>query len=133
MGTLSPALSDADRARLVKVLGLLASPHPGERDAAGCAAVRLLQDRKLGWGDVITPPVIAPQPAWSSAGQSRASWTAPSAWRDTARFCQCYPQALTDWETNFLDGLLSRRSLSTKQTAILSAIAAKVTGAGGAR
>ena len=129
----APTLSDADRAKLVKVLGLLASPHPGERDAAGCAAVRLLRDRKLAWDDVIPSASVAPQPAWSSAGQSRPGQSTPSSWRETARACQRRGDLLTDWEASFITGLMGRRSLSPKQLAVLDSIAAKVSAAGGAR
>ena len=125
-------LTAADRERLAKILSLLSSDRAGEVVAAGAAATRLIRERGVGWADIIAPAPVAPRPTWSSAGQSRSSWTTPSAWRDTARYCLCYPQMLTDWEATFLDGLLSRPSLSAKQVAILDGIAAKVTGAGGA-
>lgn len=125
-------LTAADRERLAKILSLLSSDRPGEVVAAGAAATRLIRERGVGWADIIAPAPVAAEPAWSSTRQSRASWTTPSAWRDTTRYCLCYPQMLTDWEAAFLDGLLSRRSLSAKQIATLDAIAAKVTGAGGA-
>ena len=127
------ALSDADRAKLVKVLGLLASPHPGERDAAGCAAVRLLQDRKLAWDDVIPVAGVAPPLARPDSGQPWPSRNAPLSWREAVRACQRRADLLSPWEANFIAGLIGRRSLSPKQLTILDGIAAKVSAAGGAR
>jgi hypothetical protein len=50
------ALSNPDRERLAKLLGLLGSDHQGERDAAGLAAHRLVVERGLVWADVVCLP-----------------------------------------------------------------------------
>jgi hypothetical protein len=49
------ALSQQERTRLAKLLGLLGSNHSGERDAAGLAAHRLVMNAGATWFDVLTP------------------------------------------------------------------------------
>jgi hypothetical protein len=39
--------------RLVKVLGMLGSEHPGERDNAAVMATKLLKEAGLSWYDVL--------------------------------------------------------------------------------
>jgi hypothetical protein len=53
-----PTLDRASAERLIKLLGLLASPFEGERAAAGLKATELLRARKLTWGDVIRIPLV---------------------------------------------------------------------------
>jgi hypothetical protein len=51
--------SAPDRARLAKLLGMLGSNHPGERDNAVVAAHRLIQTRGLTWPEILDPaPVV---------------------------------------------------------------------------
>lgn len=125
------ALSAADRGRLVKVLSLLASPHAGERDAAGCAAVRLLQERKLGWADVIPPASAAPRANWPGDRPSRPTEGQAATWQNSVMACRRCPELLTAWELSFLASLLKHRSLSRKQSAVLTDIVSKVRDAGG--
>jgi len=90
---------------------LLTSDQPGERDAAGLAACRLLQARGLGWADVVVVP----------AGP--ADDTVP--WRAVVTQCLASPHC-TPWERSFLENLGRFRRLSEKQHTVLSRIAAKV-------
>src|SRR6266851_9188673 len=48
-------MSARDRKRLVKLLGLLGSPHGGEALAAARAAERLLRGAGVSWADVLQP------------------------------------------------------------------------------
>jgi hypothetical protein len=111
------ALPATDRQRLAKLLGLLGSDHSGERDAAGLAAQRLLRERGLTWGDVLTPQSVEHK--------------APElgTWRATARQCLERSSSLRAWECGFLADLPKFRRLSTKQRYCLAEIARRVLGA----
>lgn len=55
------ALSDHDRERLVRILKLLGSDQPGERDAAALAATRLVASTGMDWDDLLDPASAAPR------------------------------------------------------------------------
>ena len=44
---------DALRKKLVRVLGMLGSDHPGERDAAARMATRMVKEAGLTWYDLL--------------------------------------------------------------------------------
>jgi hypothetical protein len=44
---------DKFRKRLVRVLGMLGSNHPGERDAAALMATRMVKEAGLTWYDIL--------------------------------------------------------------------------------
>jgi hypothetical protein len=46
-------LSRADRARLVKLMGMLGSNQAGERDAAALTIERLRRERELSWAEIL--------------------------------------------------------------------------------
>ena len=52
------ALPATHRTKLAKLLGMLGSDHPGERDAAALAAHRLVTQAGLTWRQVVTPPAV---------------------------------------------------------------------------
>ena len=116
-------LAPAERAKLARVLGMLGSPHQGERDAAALAADRLVRGRGLDWLDVLggTPaePLV-----------SRPGWTpSPSPVPDhmgDLQACGRRLNILTAWERAFVTSLAQQRTVSRRQRDILSAIAAKV-------
>jgi hypothetical protein len=56
------SLAATDRTKLAKLLWLLGSDHQGERDAAGLAAHRLVQDRGATWFDVVVIPQTISEP-----------------------------------------------------------------------
>jgi hypothetical protein len=69
----TPASATTTIARLVKVLGMLGSPHVGERAAAGLKADQLVKQLGLRWPDIIAvkraPTTVAadggdPIPRW---------------------------------------------------------------------
>ena len=108
------ALPAADRAKLGKLLGLLGSDHPGERDAAGLAAHRLITRAGLTWPQVIKPPAV--ERALPELGT----------WRQTVVECLAQPGSLRPWEVGFLRDLPGFRRLSVKQRYVLKEIADRV-------
>ena len=117
------ALADADRSRLAQMLGLLGSDHAGERDAAGLAAHRLIQQRGLTWHEVLAPSLSPPdhEPA---ADPLRGDW------RAMAAACTRFPHLIDRWEWKFLSGLHGFPRLSAKQQAILVRIVTRLRAAG---
>ena len=122
--------SPADRSKLAAVLGLLGSPHQGERDAAALAADRLVRGRGLDWADVlgsVEPPGarrFAPPP-------SPPTYYGPVADHlGNLATCGQRPDLLTGWEKAFVAGLAQRRTVSPRQREILAEMAAKVRSAG---
>lgn len=124
--SMSAALPDADRDRLLKTLALFGSNHSGEVAAAAHAATRLLQARGVEWADIIPPSGRT-----SSTGRSRTGSGAAPSWREVAAMCERRSEWLTPWERSFVAGLPGSRTISPKQGDILARIAAKVEAAGG--
>lgn len=64
-----PALSKADRDRLVKLLGMLGSDHAGERDNAALAIERLRRELGLSSEDILRAPRLCfTVPPWPATG-----------------------------------------------------------------
>jgi hypothetical protein len=60
-------LTAADCDRLIKILGILGSEFPGERDAAALAIERLRRSTGLTWADLLRPVRMRPAiiiPPW---------------------------------------------------------------------
>jgi hypothetical protein len=111
---MTAALPVATRAKLAKLLGMLGSDHAGERDAAGLAAHRLVQQAGVSWRQVLEPPAI--EKALPELGT----------WRATVAECLARPDSLRPWEVGFLRDLPGFRRLSTKQRYTLKEIADRV-------
>ncbi len=112
------ALAQSDRTKLMKLLALLGSDHPGERDAAGLAAHRLLQKRGLAWEEVLNPrPVERRLPEFGT-------------WRTTCARLMENPRVLRPWERNFVADLPNFPRISVKQRYVLNEIAKRVLGEG---
>jgi hypothetical protein len=114
-----PALT----AKLVKVLGLLASDHDGEVAAAGRRANALLKGAGLTWDQVLAPVVSPPK---SPHRPPRRRWRRPASPSDAAALCLQWPEVLTDWETDFCRSLVGRHRTSPRQSEVLNRITAKV-------
>ena len=120
-------LSEQDRERLAKLLGLLGSDHAGERDTAGQMAQRFVKSRNLTWFDVLQPvlPAVAKRPS-----ESRTSTATASNWRQIVAHSQRRGTdlgLLTDWEEDFLASLAERRFTATaEQLVVLNRILLKV-------
>jgi NAD-specific glutamate dehydrogenase len=100
-------------ARLVKVLGMLGSPHVGERAAAGLKAHELIRQLGLRWDDVITLKSAV-------AGENDDNW------KKMARHCARADLSIK--ERNFITNVLRWRSaLSPKQRQWLEDIYERVT------
>lgn len=112
----SAQMPPAARTRLVKLLGLLGSDQPGERDAAGLAAHRLLQQCRVSWADLLAKPPQHREPLHST-------------WRDTCAELMKRPGDLRAWEKTFVADLPNFRRISTKQRYVLQEIATRVLGA----
>ena len=122
-------LAPADRNKLARVLGLLGSPHPGERDAAALAADRLVRGRGLNWADVLGGaetsrrhglPPPPPPPYYGPVADHLGNLAT----------CGRRPDLLTGWEKAFIAGLAQRRTVSHRQREILAELAARVRAAG---
>jgi hypothetical protein len=48
-------LKESDLTKLVRILGMLGSDHPGERATAALAAHRLVQSKRANWYDLLKP------------------------------------------------------------------------------
>jgi hypothetical protein len=118
---MAPAILAArDREKLVRCLRLLSSDLPGEVQAAGAAAHRIVVAAGLDWADVVglSPPVVvnpSPDPPKSAPG-----------WRADLARCLRYPAQLTEWERQFLHSVSNVARPSLKQLGVLSGIVAKV-------
>jgi hypothetical protein len=109
------ALPEPDRTKLVKLLGLLSSDHPGEQVAAATAATRFMHARGLTWQELLEPQRRGP---------------APATWREAVARLLQHPRDLTAWENRFLSDISRLPSISPKQRLFLSEIAARVLGGG---
>ena len=109
------ALPKSDRVRLVKLLGLLSSDHPGEQAAAATAASRFLRSRNLTWQEVLEPQHRGP---------------APATWREAVTRLLQHPRELTAWENRFLSDITRLPRISPKQRHWLNDIAMRVLGGG---
>ncbi|MCB8819369.1 hypothetical protein [Microvirga rosea] len=49
-------MKDSDRRKLVRILGMLGSDHPGERAAAALAAHRQIRALRTTWADLLRAP-----------------------------------------------------------------------------
>jgi hypothetical protein len=108
------ALQQVDRNKLAKLLNLLGSNHADERDAAGLAALRLLQQRGISWQEALEPaPITKALPELGT-------------WRQTVARCLERPGSLRPWEVGFLRDLPGFHRLSTKQRDVLKKIADRV-------
>jgi hypothetical protein len=107
-----------DRERLVRVLGMLGSDHPGERANAAAAADRLVREAGLRWPDVIVLALPAPDPDLVIGTDD-----------DAIGFCRTCESMLSPWERGFIQSLAERRRwlmpLTAKQSAVLARIVAK--------
>ena len=109
-----PALSSAERNRLIGILGRLGSDFDGERAAAGLLASRMLRSAGLTWEKLLSqePTLVV-----SGAGMDEPH---PS---DDLALCRRHRDELTPWEQNFCQSLAGRTRRSAKQLGILQGIA----------
>jgi hypothetical protein len=112
------ALSANDRMRLQKLIALIGSDQPGERDAAIAAATRLLDRHGIRWCEVLA---LHQQP-------KREPPSLP--WRTTCSELARRPGDLRPWERRFVHDLPGFPRISSKQRNVLVQIAERVFGEG---
>lgn len=100
------ALNSADRTRLAKLLGMLGSDHPGERDNAARAANDFIKRKGITWHDAIVRQPQKREPLHST-------------WRNACAELQKRPGDLRPWERKFVADLPSFPRVSTKQRYVL--------------
>ncbi len=108
-------MSDIDRERLARVLGMLGSAHVGEVLAAARQAERMRRSAGVTWADLLAPAALsaAALPRLSAAEALGVCWRA----RDR----------LTRWECGFVAGLAARRRpLTPRQAAVLRSIVVRL-------
>ncbi len=107
------ALSDVDRARLVRLLGMLNSTFDAERATAGRLADKFIRERNLTWDQII-------------GAEDRQQHQSQS-WRGVVAGCQRQAERLNQWERDFLASISTCRSgLTPKQKAKLDDIAERL-------
>jgi len=113
-------LPDIERTRLIKILGLLSSEHPGEVANAGKLADNLLREHNLRWNDVIAPKPPTENPFREARRTREAEWRSKA-----ERVAQSY--RVTEWERNFAKDLLNwpADDLTERQQAYLDKAYAK--------
>ena len=112
-------LSARDRDKLVRVLGLTASPHVGERATAAWQASEILRARGLSW-DTLIAPALAPPDA---TARREPRHTAPIyPWSDRLQFILKRSHYLTEWELHFATDMRCRFKISPKQASVLARI-----------
>ena len=114
------ALVKTDRVKLAKLLSLFGSNHAGERDAAGLAAHRLVQQRGLTWQDVLCGHVMVQIP--EEFRHRRASEIHDV--QASLMFCIRHMQVLKSWEQNFISTSAHRARITPKMAAVIFGIAA---------
>lgn len=62
-------ISPSDRQTLARVLGMLGSSNPGERENAARLAERLRRSSGLSWAELLNLPAVPPEPAAAEPAQ----------------------------------------------------------------
>ena len=122
MAPIPPAAVD----RLAKVAGLLGSSHDGERSAAAYRATEILRELGLTWRELVERACAEPPQARIEPPEEEGS-DLPMHWRLAAHACLRAAWALSDWECQFLQQIVTKPRISIRQRAILAELYAKVT------
>ncbi len=113
-------LTSSERRRLLSALALLRSPHAGERDAVGAAALRILGAAGVDWAAII-PEVEA-----KSHHEPHDSNTSVENWRSlAASLLRWHSGVFNLTEQGFLRNIGSFPRLSAKQQAWLACLAGR--------
>ena len=125
-----PRLTQADREKLARLLGMLGSAHAGERDNAARMADALVRRAGATWVDVVLSPTL---PASDAPPSFNVFHDWPRSWRTAVHVCQQAPAGLSDWDRDFLAVIAAyQHRPSAKQLDILATILGCVLDAGGA-
>ena len=105
-----------DHEKLIRVLGMLGSDHPGERANAAAAADRMIREAGLRWPDIIQPKLAPP------SRRQREFENLKEALDYTLDFAG----ELSEWELSFIWSVRRQRTpISPKQSAIVRQIIEK--------
>ena len=115
------SISAPDRQLLAKLLSILGSDQPGERDAAGLAAHRLVTASGLTWAHVVCTAQDAPQASSDPLGRD---------WRMTAVRAQSFQYLINRWDSKLLGDIPSCTIISAKQRTTLIAIVVRLRASG---
>jgi hypothetical protein len=108
------ALSDVDRVKLIKLLGMFGSAFDGERANAASLADKLVRANGITWDRLIVSV---------GSGQRQPQRT----WRDVIGECLEVPALLSAWELDFLVSISAWRGrLTPKQQAKLVSLATRL-------
>jgi hypothetical protein len=111
-------LTSSERRRLLSALALLRSPHAGERDAAGAAALRILGAAGVDWAEIIPEAEAKPRHEPHDSDASVEDWRSLA-----ASLLRWHSGAFNLAEQDFLSKIGNFPSLSPKQTAWLHRLA----------
>jgi len=111
--------SAAELEKLIKVLGLLESPHAGERAAAGLKATELLRSLNMTWAQIINPKP-------NQLALPDANKTPRSGIRSELALLRANLDLLNFWERDFVFNLGRFRRLSPKQQTVVDRLILKV-------
>jgi hypothetical protein len=113
--TTEAKLSDTDRERLIKFLGMLGASHGGEQSNAARMANRVVKDAGTTWREVLEPIVITKK----VRPEVEVFWQEPIGLAAIIKAIRIHVPRLTDWEVKFLKDMDGRQTCSPKQHAIL--------------
>lgn len=109
------AASAVDRKRLARLLGMLGSDYPGERDNAGRLADRLVREAGMTGAQFLGPPALPEPPTATELD------TAIGDHRALIQLCIQQAGGLSGWKTGFIDSIRHQRAaLGPVQSALLS-------------
>ncbi len=112
----SMALSDEERIRLTRLLGMLGSAFDGERASAAAMADKLVRSKGMTWADVLSSRPAASSKPYTPPPPPKHSVAGKIDFLFGARI------HLTDWEVKFLSDIRDRAMLSIRQEAVLDKI-----------
>ena len=125
-----PPLSEAERAKFVRICGMLGSSFENERATAARFATEFLVERRLSWEDVVCACAEAGIAA-SGLASILSDW--PTRWRAAVDMCLHALTLLGERERKFIQSLAGYRNRPTgKQLSWLRMITVRVVAGGAA-
>lgn len=106
-------ITATDKSTISKLLGMIGSAHDAEALTAARKAHQLVKSRSATWAEVLGIDAMPPSPE-------------PDHLREARDLLARGKGHLTQWERNFLLGIMSHTTLKAKQLESLDAIRAKI-------
>ena len=98
--------------RLAKICGMFGSQFDGERSNAAKSADDMVRSAGLSWQEVF--------------GGLSQKWREPTNPTEAIVACQRHKECLNDWEREFLESILTRSCLTSKQVRVLDRLVNRV-------